>query len=165
MIWCFTKKLCTRCDTRAGSLLWWSCQSPVAHSCGLLNHLNTSTEECSNWMQNLMQIHCPSWSVILNVTATQYTCSLSGIYHPHWLVQWRHHCSHAHYSPLSLVARSHWCCVNDSCCINNGWTFSRQTLYTIRDSELINGMFPSYLLCFLVSCSFKGNKEVKEVLN
>ena len=44
--------------------------------------------------QNLMQIHCSTCSVILIVTATQYTCSLSGIYHPHWLVQWSCHCSH-----------------------------------------------------------------------
>ena len=33
------------------------------------------------------------YSVIMNVTATQYTCSLSNIYCPHWLVQWSHHCS------------------------------------------------------------------------
>ena len=32
-------KNCTRCDAWAGVLLWWSCQSPVAHSCGLLNNL------------------------------------------------------------------------------------------------------------------------------
>ena len=31
--------------------------------------------------------------LILNVTATQYTCSLNGVYHPHWLVQWSHQCS------------------------------------------------------------------------
>ena len=31
----------TRCDAWAGTLLWWSCQSPVAHSCGLLNHPNS----------------------------------------------------------------------------------------------------------------------------
>ena len=45
-------------------------------------------------MQNLMHICCSTPSVILNATATQYTCSLNGIYHPHWLVQWSHHCSH-----------------------------------------------------------------------
>ena len=53
-----------------------------------------SEEECSNLMQNWMQIHCSTHSVILNVMATQYTCSLNSIYHPHWLVQWSHHCSH-----------------------------------------------------------------------
>ena len=52
-----------------------------------------STEECSTLIQNLMQIHCSTPSVILNVTATQYTCSLNGVYHPHWLVQWSHQCS------------------------------------------------------------------------
>ena len=33
-------------------------------------------------MQNLMQIRCFTHSVILNATATQYTCSLSGVYCP-----------------------------------------------------------------------------------
>ena len=58
-------------------------------------------EECSSLMQNLMQIRCSTCSVILNVMATQYTCSLSGFYHPHWLVQWSHHCSHIHIPVLS----------------------------------------------------------------
>ena len=47
-------------------------------------------EECSSSMLNLMQIHCSTRSVILSVTATQCTCSLNGIYHPHWLVHWSH---------------------------------------------------------------------------
>ena len=50
-----------------------------------------STEECSSLMQNWMHISCSIRSVILNVTATQYTCSLRGFYRPHWLVQWSHH--------------------------------------------------------------------------
>ena len=53
-----------------------------------------SMKECSSLMQNVMQTHCSTRSVILNATATQYTCSLNSIYHPHWLVQWSHHCSH-----------------------------------------------------------------------
>ena len=43
-------------------------------------------EECSSLTENMMQIRCSAHSVILNLTATQYTYSLSGIYH--WLVQW-----------------------------------------------------------------------------
>ena len=53
-----------------------------------------SPEECSSLKQNRMQIRCSTHSVILNVMATQYTCSLNGIYHPHWLVQWGCHRSH-----------------------------------------------------------------------
>ena len=53
-----------------------------------------SAEEWSSLTQNLMQIGYFTCSVILNATATQYTCSLNGIYHPHWLVQWSRHCSH-----------------------------------------------------------------------
>ena len=52
-----------------------------------------SMEKCSSLMQNLKQICCSTDSIILNVMATQYTCSLNGVYHPHWLVQWSHHCS------------------------------------------------------------------------
>ena len=52
-----------------------------------------SMEECSSLTQNLTQIHCSTRSVIFNMTSTQYTCSLNGIYRPHWLVQWSCHCS------------------------------------------------------------------------
>ena len=83
-----------------------------------------SMEECSSLTQNLMQIHCSTCSVILNVMATQYTCSLNSVYCPHWLVQWSHHCScMQHSSPLSLAARFHQCCANHSHYINNDWTF------------------------------------------
>ena len=53
-----------------------------------------STEECLSLMQNWMQIHCSACPVILNVMAAEYTSSLNGVYHPHWLLQWSHHCSH-----------------------------------------------------------------------
>ena len=45
-MWCFTKKLCTRCDAWADTLLWWSCQSPVAHisSHFVLLHLSNDKE-------------------------------------------------------------------------------------------------------------------------
>ena len=41
-----------------------------------------SAEECSSLTHNLQQICCSTLSVIFNATATQYTCSLKGIYHP-----------------------------------------------------------------------------------
>ena len=69
-----------------------------------------SAEECSNLMQNLMQIYCPTRSIILNTMATQYTCSLNGIYRPHWLVQWSHHCLwmcipvHSPWLPGSIIS-------------------------------------------------------------
>ena len=49
-----------------------------------------------------MQIHCSTHSLILNVIAPKYTCSLNDIYHPHWLVQWSRHCSHMHIPVHSL---------------------------------------------------------------
>ena len=41
-----------------------------------------SMEECSSLTQNLRQIRCSTHSVILNVMATQYTCSLNSVYCP-----------------------------------------------------------------------------------
>ena len=49
---------------------------------------------CRMNLQNLMQIHCSTHSVILNPMVTQYTCSVNCVYHPYWLVEWCHHCSH-----------------------------------------------------------------------
>ena len=83
-----------------------------------------SAEECSSLTQNLMQIHCSTCSVILNVMATQYICSLNSVYSPHWLVYWSHHCSCMHIPVHSL----YWCHTNHSCYINSSWTFSKHTL-------------------------------------
>ena len=76
----------------------WACcrdkaanhQLPIAVAFWIIQIV--SVEKCSSFMQNLMQMHCSTHSVILNAMATQHTCSLNGVYHPHWLVQWSHHC-------------------------------------------------------------------------
>ena len=60
-------------------------QLPIAAPFGIIQIV--STEECSSLMKNLMQICCSARSVILNVMATQYTCSLNGIYRPQGPVQ------------------------------------------------------------------------------
>ena len=95
VIWYFAKKLCPRYDEWADVLSWWSCQSPVAHCCGLLNHANSFHGE-------MLKLNAKFdgdpflYSVILSVTATQYTCSLNSLYRPHCLVQWSCCCSHMH---------------------------------------------------------------------
>ena len=78
VIWYFTKKLCMRRDVCTGALSWWSCQSPVAHSCSLLNHLNS-------FRGRMFKINT-------KFDADSLLCSLNGVYHPHWLVQWSRHC-------------------------------------------------------------------------
>ena len=60
-------------------------QLPIAAAFWIIRIV--SMEECSNLMQNLMQSCCSTCSVILDATATQYTCSLNGVYHPHRLIQ------------------------------------------------------------------------------
>ena len=74
-------------------------QLPIAVALWII--LIVSVEESSSLMQNLIQIHCSTHSVILNETATQYTCSLNGIYHPHWLVS-------CHCSCMSIPGHSPW---------------------------------------------------------
>ena len=76
-------------------------QLPIAATFWIIQIV--SIEECSSLMQNLMQICCSTCSVILNAIATQYTCSLNGIYRPHWLVQWSYHYSH-----MSIPVHSPW---------------------------------------------------------
>ena len=98
-------------------------QLPIAAAFWIIQIV--SVEECSSFMQNMMQSHCSTCSVILNATATQYTCSLNGVYCPHWLVQWSCHCS-----CMCIPVLSRWLPgVQTSGYINNGWTFSRQTSY------------------------------------
>ena len=92
VIWCFAKKLYIRCDTWVGALLWWSCQSPVVHSCGLLNYPDSFLGGILK-PKTKFDAYSLLYSLILNVMATQYTSSLNGIYCPHWLEQWSHHCS------------------------------------------------------------------------
>ena len=127
----FWQKLCSRHDAWEGTLLWWSCQSPVAHSWGLLNHPNSfhrgmfklnAKFDADSLLYSLSHFECNSHTV---------HTSLNGIYCPHWRVQWSRHCSHMHISVLS-AAKFHGCHTNCSRSMNNVWTFSRQiSLYSI----------------------------------
>ena len=89
------QKLCRRRDAWVGALSQWSCQSPVAHSCGLLNHLNSFHGGMFK-LNAKFDADSLLYSVIWNAMATQYTCSLRSFYHPHWLVNWSCHCSCMH---------------------------------------------------------------------
>ena len=129
VIWCFTKILCTRGD--ATHELGCCCDEAANHQLPRAVTLwiiqLVSTEEYSSLTQNLIQIHCSTRSVILNVTATQYTCSFNSIHsHPLTSVV-KSLFTHVHSSPLSLAARLHWCCANCPHYINSGWTSSGQT--------------------------------------
>ena len=99
----FCQKLCMRCDAWLGTLLWWSCQSPVAIAVAFWIPQIVSMEEFSSLMHNLMHIRCLTHSVIFNVMATQCTCSLSDVYCSRCLVQWSHHCLHT-----GIPVHSHW---------------------------------------------------------
>ena len=95
-----------------------------AHSCSLLYHLNSFSEECSSLRQKkkLTQIRCSIQAVILNSIATQYTCSLKGIYCFCWLVQWSHHCSCMHIPVHSFWLPGYIDVMQTVLYINNVWT-------------------------------------------
>ena len=76
------KTLCTRCDAWAGALVWWSCHHQLRIAAAFWIIGIFSVEECSRLMKNLMWINFCTHSVILNVTATWYTCSINGVYTP-----------------------------------------------------------------------------------
>ena len=88
------KKFCMRPDEWAGVLLWWSCQSPFAHSCCLLN--------CANSFHGgMLKLNTKFDADSLVYLLSHFECDghtvhmpLDGVYCPHWLVQWSHHCSH-----------------------------------------------------------------------
>ena len=105
-------------------------------------------------MQNLMQIHCSTCSVILNVMATQYTCAhsmastaLTDQYSEVIIV---HACTFQSILPGCQVisipghaSHSHY--------IHNGWTFPGQTctcmLYTHTHSCIYT---ITYIICIII---------------
>ena len=52
----------------AGALSWWSCQSPVAHSCGLLNHTN-------NFCGGILRLKAKFEAEILLYSLTHFKCN------------------------------------------------------------------------------------------
>ena len=130
MIWCFAKKLYTRRDTGVGRLSWWSCQSPVAHSCGLLNHPNSFRRgmlklnpkfDADSLLYLLSHFECDK---IRTVHMLTQRCLLPPLTSTVKLLLF----THVHSSPLSLAGRLHWCCTNHSCYFNNGRTFFQAVL-------------------------------------
>ena len=112
------------------ALSWWSWQSPVAHSCGLLNHLKSF---CGGMFKLNAKLDADSLLYLLS----HFECEGHTV---HKFTQW---ClpptltssvkslvfTHADSSSLSLAARTHWCSANHSHYINNGWIYSGQTSY------------------------------------
>ena len=87
-------KSCTKCDAWAGALLWWSCQSPVAHSYGLRSHPNS-------FFGRMFKLNAKFDADSLLYLLNHFECNghtmhmlTQWVYCPYWLVQWSHHCSH-----------------------------------------------------------------------
>ena len=141
VIWCFAKTLCVRCDARAGTLLWWSCQSPVAHSCGLLNHQNS-------FYGGLFKLKTKFDADSLPWLLSHFECNSHTVHMftqrclPPPLTSTASLLMHAHSRPLSLAARLHCCHANWSRYIKNGWTFSRPCILLILLRRYL-----SYLYC------------------
>ena len=152
MIWCFTKKLCIRHDAWAAALLWCSCQSPVAHSWGLLNHPNSfcggmfklpTKGETDSLLCLLSHFECDSHTVHM-LTQQCLPPPLSSTVKSSLF-------THAHSSPLSLAASLYQGRTNHSHYVNNGWTVSGQTdlIHTIHWVGQKVCLDLSKLSCFL----------------
>ena len=114
--WCFTKKICTRCDAWAGALSWWSCQPPV-RSC--LNHANSFCTE-------MFKLNAKFDADLLLYLLSHFECNGHTV-----LTQWHllppltstvksSFFAHVHSSLLSLAAWLHRWRTNCSRYINNG---------------------------------------------
>ena len=115
------------------TLLWWSCQSAVAHSCSLLNNLNS-------FRGGMFKLNATLGAGLLLYLLSHFECNSHTV---HMLTQWHLPSPvklslfmHARSSPLALAARLHRYRTNYSHHINNGWTFSGQTSYTDMSSLL-----------------------------
>ena len=106
--------------------LWWSCQSPVAHSCDLLNYPNSFCRgmfklnakfDADLLLYLLSHLECHAHSMAS--TASTDKCSEVVIVH-----------ARAFQSTL-LGCQVHQGCTNHFPYINNGWTFSRQATYVV----------------------------------
>ena len=118
-----------RRDAWAGMLSSWSCQSSVAHTCGLLNHPNS-------FCGGMFKLNAKSDADLLPFLLSHFESNGHTV---HMLTQW---CLpppltstvksslfvNALSSSPSLAARLHWCCANHSRYINNGLDFF-QTSY------------------------------------
>ena len=127
VIWCLAKKLFTRPDAWAGMLWSWSCQSAVAHSCGLLSHLNS-------FRKGMFKFNAQYDADSLLYLLSHFKCHGHTV---HMLTQWHllppqtsrvksSLLTHTHSRSLSSAARLRQCCTHRSYYINNGWTFSGQ---------------------------------------
>ena len=114
-----------RCDAWAGALLWWSCQSPVAHSGGLLNHLNcfhggmfklNAKFGADSWLHSLSPFECDGHTVHM-LTQQPLLPPLTSVVKLSLF-------THVNSSALTLAARLQGCHAYHSHYINNGWTFS-----------------------------------------
>ena len=113
------------CDEWAGILSSWSCQSPVAHSCSLLNHPN----RCCEGMFKLnikYDAHFYSLSHFESNSHTVQRLTKQCLLLPLTSTVKSSLFTHVHSSPFSLAASLHWYWANHSPYINNGLIFSRQ---------------------------------------
>ena len=106
----FCQKLCMRHDAWAGALLWWSCQSPAAHSHGFLNHWHSfysgmfklnAKFDADSLLYSLSHFECDGHTVHM-LTQRRLPPPLTSTVKSSLF-------THAHSSPLSLATRLHWC--------------------------------------------------------
>ena len=102
----FCQKLCMRQDAWVGVLLWWSCQSPGTHNCGLLSHPNSfrggrfklnAKFDADSFLYLLSHFECDGYTAHL-LTQQHLPPRLTGTVKSSLF-------THVHSSSLSLAAR------------------------------------------------------------
>ena len=155
VIWCFAKRTVhkTWCTS-----VWWSCQSPAAHSCGLLNQWNS-------FHGGMLKLNAKSDADLSLYPLSHCECDCHTV---HMLTQQRlpppltstvksSLLTLVHSNPLSSAARLHRCHANRSGYINNGQTFSGQISYNYVECAILDNdnkelcCWLMYLLHFLSS--------------
>ena len=131
-----------------GTLLWWSCPSPVACSCGLLNHPDSFCGE-------MLKLKTKFDADLLLYSLSHFECD------GHTVPMLTQQClpppltstvklslfMHAHSSPPSLAARLHQCRATVLIMLTMaGRTFSGQTIYMFTFSPPLceEGSFPLF---------------------
>ena len=157
-------------DAWVGTLSWWSCQSPVAHSCGLLNHLNSfhggmpklnAKFDADPLFYSLSHCECNSHTVHM-LTQCRLPPPLTSPVKSSLFI-------HVHSSPLSLAARLHQRHANCSDYINKVGLFPNRPHIFLQSSASVQCGLKNrklhYIMHWALSNNIRNELVVKFILS
>ena len=148
----------------SGCIVLMKCQSPVAHSCGLLNHMNSF---CGRMFK--LKAKFDAYSLLSSLSHFEHAGHTVHKLTPRCLLPPLTSTvksslfTNAHSSPISLAARLCWCCTNHCLHVNNGWTFSGHTWHICAYVYHRVQIFKYCNKTYLCKCSPKSENSIWEV--